>query len=62
MYYLNYLIDMCLYRETIQLEKHTICSIIMKMVYFMKGRGGGGAIEILIFMLNSDLTFLFYPL
>lgn len=42
MYYLNYLIDMCLYRETIQLEKHTICNIIMKMVYFMKGRGGGG--------------------
>lgn len=60
MYYLNFLIDMCLYREKIQLEKLTFCNIIMKMVYFMKGRRGrGGAIAILIFMSKRDLTFLF---
>lgn len=61
MYYLNFLIDMCLYREKIQLEKLTICNIIMKMVYFMKGRRGrgGGAIAILIFCQKRDLTFLF---
>lgn len=63
MYYLNFLIDMCLYREKIQLEKLTICNIIMKMVYFMKGRRGrGGGYSNPYFYVKKRFDISFYPL
>lgn len=59
MYYLNYLIDMCLFREKHSTGEKYNLQHNNKMLDLMKGRG---AVEILFFMSKVDLTFPFYPL
>lgn len=57
MYYLKYLIDMCLFREKHSTEEKY--NLQHNIEIDLLNEGKGGAIEILICMWKSDLTFFF---
>lgn len=59
MYYLNYLIDMCLFREKHSTGEKYNLQHNNENAWLNEGKG---AVEILIFMSKVDLTFPFYPL
>lgn len=50
MYYLKYLIDMCLFREKHSTEEKYNLQHNIEIDLLNEGKGGGGAIEILICM------------